>query len=314
MPIIFDGIPVKRVYIREYEVANVQSGLSAPVSDPPEGKACSILGEKVTYGGTYYECMEYEVTEVVGESGELIHNRTVITFNANGGSGSSTQTKTWGVENVASPSNPTRIHHDLRGWYTANSGGTSVAFPFLAPKSNTTYYAQWDQHRAATPSIIINDIGRNTVGLTLSNNDSVGATIYYRESATASWKTVYVNGRSLAQVQITGLSAGTNYTIYVYAVVSNKLNSSTTSRAFKTEDAPLEKSWTYIGTSGSANGWYNAGQSIGMCRSSGDLLSELGRARPPANHVVGYVIGVQHSANVFGSVQNCTTYYYEVRQ
>lgn len=88
----------------------------------------------------------------VNLDGVLVHRRVTITFNANGGSfgGSSmiTQLRTWGVENITTPSTPFRSGYVFLGWYTSTTGGSLVTFPRVTGQSNATYYARW---RALVP-------------------------------------------------------------------------------------------------------------------------------------------------------------------
>lgn len=128
-------------------------GISMAVPTNPEGQTCDISGQYVSYldensGITrYYECMDMSTTEEVNElkksNGDLIHKRVTITFNANGGSGGSTQRRTWGVEQITTPSTPTRSGYSFKGWYTSSSGGAKLNFPLTTPTVNATYYAQW---------------------------------------------------------------------------------------------------------------------------------------------------------------------------
>ncbi len=68
-------------------------------------------------------------------------NSYVVTFNANGGAPSTSQTVKSG-ECVAAPAAPTRSGYSFDGWYTSESGGTK--FDFSSPVSrNITLYAHW---------------------------------------------------------------------------------------------------------------------------------------------------------------------------
>jgi uncharacterized repeat protein (TIGR02543 family) len=65
-----------------------------------------------------------------------------ITWNANGGSGVSSQTKTVGNAMGTLPTT-VRTGYTLNGWYTASSGGTKISASTAVPTGNATYYAQW---------------------------------------------------------------------------------------------------------------------------------------------------------------------------
>lgn len=119
----------------------------------PAGHACSTVGSYLGYispmsGTVYYRCEELyspgqdEVTHLKDNQNQTIHKRVTITFSANGGSGGSSQTRTWDVEQITQPSNPTRSNYTFNGWYTSSSGGTKLTFPRNTPINNTTYYAQ----------------------------------------------------------------------------------------------------------------------------------------------------------------------------
>ena len=104
-----------------------------------------------------------------------------MTFDANGGSGGSSQTRTWGVENVTQPSNPTRTSYTFLGWATTSGATTpNVTFPFLAPSAHTTYYAVWEQAltQAVAPSIYDVYESGKTVYWSFTNNHPTTATIF----------------------------------------------------------------------------------------------------------------------------------------
>lgn len=105
----------------------------------------------------------------------------ILTFDANGGSGGSTQTRIWGVEYVTQPANPTRSGYSFLGWATESGASTpNVSFPFLAPENDTTYYAVWEAsiQQTATPTIIDETGIRPTIRYRVRNNDASSATIY----------------------------------------------------------------------------------------------------------------------------------------
>lgn len=138
-------------------------------------------------GKSPIEILEYRIGKT------LYHSRIVITFNANGGSGGSTQTRTWDVEYVTQPSNPTRAGQTFLGWATT-SGATSpnVTFPFLAPKYATTYYAVWqvqNDHSTKAPTINTPTYRKvhpslKYIRYTVKNNDETQAYIYSELSDT----------------------------------------------------------------------------------------------------------------------------------
>ena len=74
----------------------------------------------------------------------------VVTFNANGGTGSTTRTVEYGKAIGALPT-PTRSGYTFAGWFTAASGGTKVLATTVVP-GNATYYAHWTKNDAFTLS------------------------------------------------------------------------------------------------------------------------------------------------------------------
>lgn len=73
----------------------------------------------------------------------------VVTFDSQGGSSVSSQSLTGSTTTATQPSNPTRVGHAFKGWFTAATGGTQWNFstPITA---DTTLYAQWTQQRTVT--------------------------------------------------------------------------------------------------------------------------------------------------------------------
>lgn len=63
--------------------------------------------------------------------GSEVFSRPLITFNLNytGGGTWSTQRRTYEVESITNPGNPTRSGYTFKGWYTSPSGGTKLTFP-----------------------------------------------------------------------------------------------------------------------------------------------------------------------------------------
>ena len=66
-----------------------------------------------------------------------------VTFHSNGGSAVKAQTIASG-KTINAPANPKKSGYLFKGWYTAESGGSKIPFPY-EPKKNITLYAQWNK-------------------------------------------------------------------------------------------------------------------------------------------------------------------------
>ena len=234
MPLKVGTTNAVRVYKRQY----VEVGMRPPGEDyipydfDPSGYAC-VIGLVATYDGRYYTCQQVEVTHLKTATQD-IHKRVTLTFNANGGSGGSSQTRTWGVENVTQPSSPTRSGYTLQGWATTSSASTpNVSFPFLAPQNNTTYYAVWKISTPQTVSpTLIDKTGIRDIYFMYSvqNDDASSATIYSDVSTnppTTSRGLIASNAQT--STINTGSQKGIGITIYARAQASGKTMSSITS-------------------------------------------------------------------------------------
>ena len=75
-------------------------------------------------------------------------NSLTVSYDSQGGSSISNGSTTTGGTIAASPGTPTREFHTFNGWFTSNSGGTAIAFPYNhGQTSNFTLYAQWSDSR-----------------------------------------------------------------------------------------------------------------------------------------------------------------------
>lgn len=174
------------------------------------------------------EMMEYKIGTTT------YHKRVTLTFNANGGSGGSSQTRTWGVENVTQPSNPTRTGYTFLGWATTSGATTpNVTFPFLAPSTNTTYYAVWEQAltQAVAPSISNVYTSSKTVYWTVKNNHPATATIYseINDSTPDLYTNSLVADGTAQRSHTYPFAAPATYTVYAQAKVSGLTDSTVTS-------------------------------------------------------------------------------------
>ena len=89
--------------------------------------------------------MHADSDETGGESGGGSVSSTVnVTFDANGGSGAMTVTKTHGVALGTLPT-PTRDGYAFDGWFTAANGGTQVSASTVVT-ADVTYFAHWTEN------------------------------------------------------------------------------------------------------------------------------------------------------------------------
>ena len=98
-------------------------------------------------GGTYYA--------------RYTGNTYTVTYNANGGSvSSSSKSVTYGNTYGTLPT-PTRTGWSFTGWYTASTGGTRItSTSTVATANNHTIYAQWTDNIAPTLSIQVNNASK----------------------------------------------------------------------------------------------------------------------------------------------------------
>ena len=230
MPMKVGTTNVVRLYKQEFVLrTDLTQGIA--VTENPEGKACT-LNSVVKYDGYCYKCEQVEVTEMKNQSNSMMHRRTTLAFNPNGGSGSSTQTRTWGVEQVTTPSSPTRSGYSFLGWATSSSASSpNVTFPLTAPQSNTTYYAVW---QVGTPQTVAPTLSSRTAGkpplvtieVRAMNNDSSGSATILMDAdvspPTTSRGSIAYNAYT-AYLSVT--QQGLGRTVYATAQVAGELKS-----------------------------------------------------------------------------------------
>ena len=77
-----------------------------------------------------------------------------VTFDANGGSVSSSTKKVEKGKAIGTLPTPTRSGYTFAGWYTAKSGGSKISTSTTVSK-NTTYYAHWTANDSSTVEMVI---------------------------------------------------------------------------------------------------------------------------------------------------------------
>ena len=149
----------------------------------------------------------------------------VVTFNANGGS-VSTSSKT--VTNGSTYDNlplPTRLGYTFDGWYTSASGGTKIIDSSeVSLSANQTLYAHWipSYSLSFSPnSVTIEEGESQTVTISYTNNDFE----YFNHNITFNNKVISVKwgtqvGHSIP-LTITGLSVG-KQTVTIYLLDSDE--------------------------------------------------------------------------------------------
>lgn len=69
--------------------------------------------------------------------------------------------------------------------------------------------------------------------------------------------------------------------------------------------------WVYIGTSGyTPDAVYDGGVKAGSCATPEAFTARLETNFPLENYPIGFIIRVDHQANVFGTIEECDSYYY----
>ena len=130
----------------EYELP--ACGFTAPANK--EFRAWSIGGTEHAPGDKFTVNADTTVTAVWKDKPVEITSFE-ITFNANGGSVTTTSATTGADGKLATLPTPTRSGYRFNGWYTAASGGTKVttSYQFTA---DTTVYAHWTKKTPSGPS------------------------------------------------------------------------------------------------------------------------------------------------------------------
>ncbi len=140
----------------------------------------SFLGY-YTWNGLQYKATgaRIEMTEVKDDNNVILHRRTLYTFDTQGGSSVSSQTKTFGVETVSTPATPTKAGYTFAGWWTLASGGSQItSWGFLAGSADVTYYAHWVLATPDAPTLVSFTTSGSIYTITLRNDNAFAVTIY----------------------------------------------------------------------------------------------------------------------------------------
>ena len=71
--------------------------------------------------------------------------------------------------------------------------------------------------------------------------------------------------------------------------------------------------WVYIGTDEDgywADAVYDGGVNFMSCATPDAFIARLENNFPLENYPIGFIVRVDHQANVFGTIEECDSYYY----
>jgi uncharacterized repeat protein (TIGR02543 family) len=110
--------------------------------------------------GTGAICTDFDFERNITQDIELYAQwtplpKSVVTFNAQGGTYTSTQSVTNGLY-AYQPSNPKRAGYSFTGWYNKAKGGTKFNFTKTKITKNVTIYAHWTPNPSFGPLPVIN--------------------------------------------------------------------------------------------------------------------------------------------------------------
>ncbi len=181
-------------------------------------------------------------------------NSYTVTFNANGGSGDTTVTKTYDSSLGTLPT-PARTGYTFNGWFTSASGGTQISSSTMVTGA-VTYYAHWTAN-SYTVTFNANGGSGTTAQLscTYGQNATLTANGFTRTGhAFVGWMTS-ANGTTVAYTDgqsVLNLTNQANATVNLYAKWTDKWyvdamgddanQGDSTAQAFKTIQHAIDKS------------------------------------------------------------------------
>ena len=125
----------------------------------------TVSGTSATYskyGSTYYDNIDQIHQWYKADAS--IDNDVTVTFNANGGSCSTTTKDVTMGTAVGTLPTPTRSGYTFAGWYTSTDGGTAPVTSSTVIKDAVTYYAHWTSDRSTGNSISFDATGGTLPG------------------------------------------------------------------------------------------------------------------------------------------------------
>ena len=175
--------------------------------------------------GTYTTSTQsytFTVNKNVDVTANAVANTYTIRYNANGGSGSMSDTGATYGSNVTLRANSfSRSGYSFAGWATSSGGGKvynnqqTVSNLTTTNGGVVTLYAVWTLNAPSAASHTIQYATRSKIGISVSGSGAAisNYTVYYRANSTGSYSSLNL-GTGTSGV-ITGLSPNTTYQIFV---------------------------------------------------------------------------------------------------
>lgn len=175
--------------------------------------------------GTYTTSTQsytFTVNQNVDVTANAVANTYTIRYNANGGSGSMSDTGATYGSNVTLRANSfSRSGYSFAGWATSSGGGKvynnqqTVSNLTTTNGGVVTLYAVWTLNAPSAASHTIQYATRSKIGISVSGSGAAisNYTVYYRANSTGSYSSLNL-GTGTSGV-ITGLSPNTTYQIFV---------------------------------------------------------------------------------------------------
>ncbi len=164
----------------------------------------------------------------VVKDGTVVWVKVALSFDEQGGGSIDDKTVYFNNTYGTLPT-PTRAGYTFNGWFTASSGGTQIYSTTVVTNTllTQTLYAQWT-YAPAVPTISYYSASSNSLSFYITNNSPYTVTIYYEQSDStpdANSITLAANATSNL-LTISGLSAGTTYTVYARSYIGGIYSSS----------------------------------------------------------------------------------------
>ncbi|MBR6040009.1 MAG: InlB B-repeat-containing protein, partial [Clostridia bacterium] len=214
-------------------------------------------------------------------------NQYTVTFNANGGSVSTTSKTVTYDSTYGDLPTPTRTGFTFNGWYTASSGGSKITSSTkVTTASNHTLYAQWTPQGGIVVTLDANggEVSPTTVTVTYNSTYGTLPTPTRTGYTFDGWYTAKTGGSKVTSS--TTVTTTSNHTLYAhwtakqYTVTFNANGGSvsTTSKTV-TYDSTYGDLPTPTRTGFTFNGWYTAS-------SGGSKITSSTKVTTASNHTL----------------------------